>query len=183
MAAFVGALLCHASDRTPWLAARLGDRYDKTGLLVIAATIAIALTNALGAIAGMLMAPIMTPDARALLLALALLSAGISALLRLKPPAALDRGAGPFLTAFLCLLALGLGDRTQFLTMALAARTPIPALAAIGATFGAMAVIIPALVVGERAYRRLPHRAIRIAIGSLLVITGVVVGLGALRLF
>ncbi len=182
MAAFVGALLCHASDRTPWLAARLGDRYDKTGQLIVAAILAIAMTNALGAIGGILMAPYMTPNARALLLGLALVSAGISALLPLKPPAGLNRGAGPFLTAFLCMLAMGIGDRTQFLTMAIATRTPIPGLAAVGATLGGMAIVIPALMAGERRYREMPHRAVRLAIGGVLITFGIGIGLGALRL-
>ncbi|OYY65000.1 TMEM165/GDT1 family protein [Sphingomonas sp. 28-62-11] len=184
MAAFVGALLCQASDRTAWLSAILGDRYQKPWAMIVAAAVALALGNALGAVAGTLMAAIMTPNARALFLALALLSAGSTALFALKSP---DRMAGwrigAFGTTLVALLAIGVGDRTQFLTAAIAARTPIAApFAAIGATLGSLAVIVPAILAGERDYRALPHRPIRIAIGLVLVLTGVMFGLVALRL-
>ncbi len=182
MAAFVGAMLCQASDRTPWLAAMLGDRYRKPGQLIIAAILALSIINAVAAVGGMLMAPIMTPNARTLLLGVALASAGMSALWPLKPPAALKGGAGASLTAFVCLLAMGMGDRTQFLTAALAARTPIPGFAAIGATLGSLAIVIPAIAAGEADYRRLPHRGVRIAIGGVMIVAGLIFGLGALRL-
>ncbi len=184
MAAFVGALLCQASDRTAWLSAILGDRYQKPLPMIAAATVALALGNALGAVAGTLMAPIMSPNARALLLALAMLSAGSSALFTLKSP---DRMAGwrigAFGTTLVALLAIGIGDRTQFLTAAIAARTPLAApFAAVGATLGSLVVIVPAILAGERSYQSLPHRPIRIGIGLILVLTGAVFGLGALRL-
>lgn len=184
MAAFVGALLCQASDRAAWLSAILGDRYQKPVPMIMAATVALALGNAFGAVAGTLMAPIMTPNARALFLALALLSAGSAALFTLKSP---DRMTGwrigAFGTTLIALLAIGIGDRTQFLTAAIGARTPIAApFAAIGATLGSLVVIVPAMLAGERDYRALPHRSIRIVIGLVLVMTGVVFGLGALRL-
>ena len=184
MAAFVGALLCQASDRTAWLSAILGDRYQKPLPMIAAAALALALGNALGAVAGTLMAPIMSPNARALCLALALLSAGSSALFTLKSP---DRMAGwrigAFGTTLVALLAIGIGDRTQFLTAAIAARTPLAApFAAIGATLGSLVVIVPAMLDGEHDYQSLPHRPIRIAIGLVLVLTGAVFGLGALRL-
>src|SRR3546814_8417770 len=89
--------------------------------------------------------PMLTPEARALLLALALVSAGGAALFKAKAPDALpDSRLGAFATGLLALLALGIGDRTQFVTFALAARTPIPALAFVGATLGSLAVTIPA---------------------------------------
>lgn len=184
MAAFVGACLCQASDRTAWLAAIMGDRYQKPTILMVAAVLALALGNALGAVGGTLIAPIMTPNARALFLAIALISAGSSAFFRLKPP---DRMAGwrigAFATTLVALLAIGVGDRTQFLTAAIAARTPdAAAFAAIGATLGSLVVIVPAFIAGERAYLALPIRAVRIAIGLVLMVAGTTTGLGALRL-
>ncbi|OQW77287.1 MAG: UPF0016 family membrane protein [Proteobacteria bacterium ST_bin13] len=182
MAAFVGAILCQASDRSAWLAAMLGDRYPKHGQVIIAAALALAIGNGVGAAGGMLIAPIMTPNARALLLGVALVSAGVAALFRVKRPAPLRTGAGAFLTALICLLAISMGDKTQFLTAALAARAPIPALAAIGATLGSLVVIIPAILAGESRYRSLPHRPVRITIGLVLMVTGLIFALGAMRL-
>jgi putative Ca2+/H+ antiporter (TMEM165/GDT1 family) len=184
MAAFVGALLCQASDRTAWLAAIMADRYHQPSAVIVAATIALALGNALGAVAGTLIAPIMTPNARALFLAIALVSAGGGAFFPLKAP---DRMTGwrigALATSLVAMLTIGMGDRAQFLTAALAARTPgAAAFAAVGATLGSIAIIVPAIIAGERSFRSLPHRPIRAVIGLILVLTGVIVGLGALRL-
>lgn len=91
MAAFVGALLCQASDRTAWLSAIMADRYQKPATIIIATIIALVAGNSL-------------------------------------------------------------------------------------------AVIIPAILAGENRYRTLPHRPIRLAIGIVLIVTGIAFGLGALRL-
>ena len=181
MAALVAALLTQASDRGPWLAARLGDRFERRPTAIAGLVIALVIVNALAAAGAMLIAPLLVPEAKKLLLALALVSAGGAALFHPKAPADTFRG-GAFVATLAALLALGIGDRSQFITFALAARTPIPALAAIGATLGSIAILIPAMLIGERAYTRLPQRAIRLPIAAIMLIAGLVIGLGALRL-
>jgi len=89
---------------------------------------------------------------------------------------------GAFMTSLLGVAILGLGDRTQFITAALGARSPTPALAAVGATLGALVINVPAIIAGEEARRTLPLTAIRIAIGIVFVITSAVIGFSALRL-
>jgi putative Ca2+/H+ antiporter (TMEM165/GDT1 family) len=183
MAALVAALLTQASDRTAWCAAMLRDRYARPGVVIAALAIAIALINGIGAAAGWLIGPVITPEAKALMLALALVTAGGSVFFRMSAPDALpDSRFGAVATSLLALLALGLGDRTQFITFALAARTPMPVLAWAGATIGALAVTMPAALAGEQAWRALPLRAIRIACCGVLLAAGLIIGLGALRL-
>jgi len=181
MAALVAALLTQTTDRSAWLAARLGTRFTSPAAVIAGLALALALVNAIAAAGAMLVAPLLTPNARALLVALALVSAGGAALVRAKPPAETFRG-GAFVAALAGGLALGIGDRTQFIVFALAARTPIPALPAIGATLGGLAVLIPAALAGERTYVALPQRAIRLPIAVLLLVAGAIIGLGALRL-
>lgn len=181
MAALVAALLTQATDRSAWLCARLGDRFEQRSTAIAGLVLALAIVNAIAAAGALLVAPILTPNASALLLALALVSAGGAALVAPKSPAERFRG-GAFVASLAALLALGIGDRAQFITFALAARTPIPALAAVGATLGGLAVLIPAMLAGERAYTRVPLRAIRLPIAALLLIVGALIGLGALRL-
>jgi putative Ca2+/H+ antiporter (TMEM165/GDT1 family) len=188
MAAFVAAILAQASDRTPWLTAILSTRFAQSGSrgpgAVIAGTaISLAVINAIGAIGGAIIGPRITPNAQNLLLALALLSAGGSALVPIKPPNRLSGWRiGAFMTSLLGVAILGLGDRTQFITAALAARSPTPALAAVGATLGALVVNMASILAGEEVRKTLPLTAIRITIGILFVITGAVVGFAALRL-
>src|SRR3546814_10157199 len=89
MAALVAALFAEASDRTPWCAALLGSRFARPVPVIAALVIAIVVINGLGAVAGALIGPMLTPEARALLLALALVSAGGAALFKAKAPDAL----------------------------------------------------------------------------------------------
>jgi Ca2+/H+ antiporter, TMEM165/GDT1 family len=183
MAAFVAAVLAEASDRTPWLGAILGTRFNKPGAVILATILAFAAVNTIGAIGGALIAPHISPNAQNLLFALALLNAGVSALWKLKAPDRLEGWRlGAFLTSLLGIFILAFGERTQFLTAAIAARSPLPALAAVGATLGAAVINIPAILAGEPARAHLPLTPIRIVIGAIFVIAGLWIGLGALRL-
>ena len=183
MAAMVAALLAQASDRQPWLAARLAQQFHNNTATILATALALAISNAVGAIAGMLMAPILTPNARALLLCFALVSAGASCFGRAKPlPQPGGATLGAFLTGLITLLAASLGDRTQFLTAAIAARSELPVFAVIGATIGALVIHVAAILSGTQAPRATSMRVIRIVIGLVLVIAGGISGLSALRL-
>ncbi len=183
MAALVAAALGGVGDRPPWLAAILADRYRAPGLVLAAAALALAATSGIAAGAGALLAPQLTPEARQLLLALALILQGAGAAWRVKPP---DRLAGWRLGAMATSLAglfiLCFGDGLQFVVVALAAHSPVPALAAVGATLGGFAVFAPAAMLGERAWLRLPLVAARRVIGAVFLLAGLVLALGALRL-
>lgn len=183
MAAFVAAILIEAGDRTPWLAAILGDRFERRGTVIVASLIALAIGNGIAGYGGGIVAAHLTPNARALLLAMALISAGAGAFGRLKPPDRLGKWRiGAFATSLLGMGILAFGDRTQFATLAFAARSDAPVLAAVGATLGAGLVSAAAVLAGEDVRTRLPIRAIRFGTGVLLCAVGVVSGLSALRL-
>jgi len=183
MAALVLGALCQAGDKTPWLAAILADRFKSPALVIAAAALALALNYALGVVGGMLVAPLLTPNAKLLLLALALLLAGAGTTLRSKSPDRLERWRiGPVATAVLGLFIMAFGDRMQFVAAGLAARSPVPWLAGVGATIGALAVTIPAVLMGEARWIALPQRAIRIATAAMLIVAGIVLGLQALAL-
>lgn len=180
MAALVAALLIHATDRTAWLAGMLGTRHAPAPVIAGLA-LGIAASNALAALGGALLAPELGPDARDLLLGAALLTAGVGACWPPKPPSGTRHVSG-FLGGLFGAAILALGDRTLFVTLALATRTATPALAAVGATLGALAVVAPATMLGERRRRRLPLATVRIALGAVLAVTGAIQSLGALRL-
>lgn len=183
MAAFVGALLVQASDRTPLTIAALADRFERRGEVITALSIVLVAGNVLATVGAAFVAPLLTPNAKALFLAFALLSAGGTALLPPRMPMVVKQGAaGAFFTTLGAMLAVGLGDRTQFLTAALALRAPVPAFAAIGAVLGALAVNVAAASLRARVLTRLPVRLVRLLIALLLLGAGAVAGLSALRL-
>lgn len=129
----------------------------------------------------MLVAPLLTPNAKQLLLALALGFAALGSLGRLKSPDRLEGWRlGGAATAFIGIFILALGDSTQFLTFAISARSGW--LAAVGATFGAFAVALTAALLGEQAWRRLPLAVVRIGFGLLALGAAAISAASALRL-
>ena len=178
--ALIAALVAGVGDRPAMIAARIGDRYRGRWAIVTlvvahAAAAAIAVTGA------WVVAPLLTANARALLLALALIAGGVGALLRAGPPR-VERCTGGRATTFVAMIGAALGDRTTFITFALAVRGPEPTLAGIGATIGAVVLGVAAVTLGERGWRALPLPALSILGGALLVGVGIVTGLAGLRL-
>ena len=77
---------------------------------------------------------------------------------------------------------LALGDKTQFVTGAIAAGSGHPVLAAVGAAAGITIANAPAVVLGERWPMLVPLRAIRIGAGIVLALAGLYLVIGALGL-
>ncbi len=183
MAALVAAALAQVGDRTALLAAVLADRYRRPGLVIAMATVAMLAASGIAATGGALLAPLLAPNAKQLMLALALILQGGGALFPVGAPERLDRWRiGAIATAALGLFILAFGDGVQFIVVTLAARSPVPALAAIGATIGTLAVVVPAALMGEAAWLKLPLKGLRLAIGIGFLLVGAVLALGALRL-
>ncbi len=183
MAALVLGALTQATDKTPWLAALLADRLRAPGLVIVAAACALAANYALGVIGGVMVGALLTPEARLLLLALALVLAGLGTAIRDKAPDDLAGWrVGKGVTAFAGLFIMVFGDRMQFIVAALAARSVLPWAAAVGATLGALAVTAGAALAGERAWRALPLRTIRLTVAGVLTVAGIVTGLNAVAL-
>ncbi len=127
--------------------------------------------------------PMMAPNARSLLLGLALLMGGAGALWRLRAPLGIANWRLPALiTAFVATFSQSLGDRTAFLTFALGARSSAPELAAAGAVAGSVAIAGLAIALGESGWAKLPRRALSIAAGSIFVVLGVFAAASGLRL-
>lgn len=180
--AFIAAIAMQFGDRSAWLTAILADRYGRPLIVALAATLAHAAGNAVAAIAGGVIAPMLTPNASALLLALALLFGGAGALWRVAMPDRLEKWRlGAVLTPLLGIFIVALGDPTQFFTLALAARS-MPWFAFAGATLGSFVIAFAAALLGELAWRKLPLRPIRLVIGIGFLIGGAIVAVGALRL-
>ena len=183
LTSFVAAALGEWGDKTQLLVIALAVRYRRP-LPILAGVFVAALANSLIAAFGGILVHDMTPlRAISLLVALALVFAGIAGLIRPKPyESGGTSNAGPFLVAAASFFVLEFGDKTQFLTFALAARFDAFALAAAGATAGIMAASVPAALLGDGLAKAVPLKGIRIALGALFLAIGLFVGIGALRL-
>ncbi len=182
MAALVAAALASVGDRPAHLAAILADRF-RPAIVILAALVALAAATALAATAGTLLAPMLTPEAARLLLALALALQGGGALWPGKPPERLDGWRlGGFLTTASGLFILAFGDGVQFVVAALAAGRGSPVLATIGATSGGTAIAAAAALLGERAWLALPLTIARRTIAALFLLAAALLAVSALRL-
>jgi putative Ca2+/H+ antiporter (TMEM165/GDT1 family) len=180
---FIAAMLGEWGDKTQLLVIALAVRYRRP-LPILAGVLAAALANSLiAAFGGTLVHGMIVPRAVSLLVALALVFAGIAGLIRPKPyESAGTSRAGPFLVAAASFFVLEFGDKTQFLTFALAAQFDAFALAAAGATAGIMVASVPAALLGDGLAKAAPLKAIRIGLGALFLAVGLFVGVSALRL-
>lgn len=181
--ALIAAFLAEWGDKTQLLAIALGSRFSRAGLVIGGIAIAAAVNAALAATSGWLIADMVPFRALGLLTALAFVFAGGGGLFPAKPPAvAADWKTGALVTATFAFALVEFGDKTQFVTAALSARTGAPVLAGLGATLGVIAASVPAAVLGNRLPRIVPIARVRIGVSILLLIAGTWMAASALLL-
>ena len=180
---FVAAALAEWGDKTQLLVIALAARF-RSPVPVLAGVALAALANGLiAAWGGTLVHDMVTLRALSLLVAVALIYAGIVGFIRQKTPE-VPQGwkIGAFATSLVCFFGLEFGDKTQFLTFAVAAQYDSLVLAAAGATAGVLVATLPAFALGERVVSAAPTRAIRMGIAVLFLVTAVFVAVNAWRL-
>jgi putative Ca2+/H+ antiporter (TMEM165/GDT1 family) len=182
LSAFVAAGLAEWGDKSQLIVALLAARSGRPGLVLAGALVAAILSSAAAAFAGMLIGGTITIRAMSLLVALALLFAGVTGLIRRGTPSIGSPRTPVIVAAAILCLAAEMGDRTQFITFALAGRFDSPAFAAAGATAGIFAASVPAALLGAGFASAVPLRAIRLAGAALFLIVGFVVAMKALQL-
>jgi putative Ca2+/H+ antiporter (TMEM165/GDT1 family) len=183
LTAFVGAALAEWGDRTMLFVVVLAARFGKAGPILAGLAVAALLNGAVAAFGGVYIHDLVPTRALSLLVALALIMAGAGSLLRRKPPDMAARWrTGAFVTAAASLTLLEIGDKTQFLTFALAARFDSAALTLAGATAGILIANAPAAVLGPALRKHAPVQPIRYAVGALFLIVGLWMAVKALEL-
>lgn len=182
LTAFVAAFLAEWGDKTQLVVAMLAAATRRPASVLAGLALAALASNVVAAIAGIYIADTINIRAMTLMVALALLFAGISGLIRRKAPAPAAPRRLLVASAFILCLAAEMGDRTQFLTFALAGRFDSAPLAAAGATAGMVAACLPAALLGDRFGEVVPVRAIRYAGAGVFLITGFIVAVKALQL-
>jgi Ca2+/H+ antiporter, TMEM165/GDT1 family len=148
-----------------------------TGLL-LACWLACLIACALAAWLGAGIAAQLAPEGKAMLVALALLLAGLElAIMRpARAPAEPTRSLG---AVALVLGAAQLTAASGFLVFALAGATGAPWLAAAGGALGSGAVLTAAWSAGSEWEARVPLAPLRYGVAALLLIAAIVVGLSA----
>jgi putative Ca2+/H+ antiporter (TMEM165/GDT1 family) len=181
--AFVAAFLAEWGDKTQLVVVALALRFGRPGSILVGVALGAVVGGLLAGFGGGLVHDAVTLRALSLLLGLALLFAGASAFFARKVPAFAAHLPGPpVVAAALGVFLAEFGDRTQFVTFALAARYDSILLAAFGAAAGILAAGVPVAVLGPRLAQAVPVKTIRLASAGLFLVIGVIVALNALRL-
>lgn len=181
--AFVAALLGEWGDKSQLFVIALAVRHNRHGAILSGVALAAFAASFLGAIGGVLLANFVTLSALTLLVALALVFAGVAGFIPFTPAkTGLDWRRGVFTAAAAGFFLADLGDRTQFITGALAARFDSLVLTALGATAGILVSTVPAVLLGDRLAAAVPLRALRVGTAILFLLTGFAVSISALRL-
>lgn len=181
---FIAAALAEFGDKTQLLVIAIAARYRKAGAVLLGVAVAALANNLIAAFGGTLVNGMITLRAISLLVAVALLFAGVAALIPQKSPAGMGANwkTGPFLTAAVCFFLLEFGDKTQFLTFAFAAQYNSLALAAAGATAGIVVANAPAAILAEGSRGLFRLKPLRLGIASIFLLIGFIVAVSALRL-
>jgi len=179
--AFVAAFLAEWGDKTQLIVAMLAAGTRKPLQVLAGLLLAALASNVVAALAGVFIAETITIRAMTLMTALALLFAAGSVLIPRRRQDPIPARV-PILSALILCLAAEMGDRTQFLTFALAGRFDSAPLAAAGATAGILAACVPAAMLGERLQTVVPVRAIRWGVAALFLVAGFYAAVSALQL-
>ena len=135
---FVAVLLAETGGKVQANTHQLGLRFPNGAAAILCALlITSAISLAIAAIGGAIVADMIDLRARTLLCGLALVFAGAPMLLRLKPARPVG-GAHPFAAALPRFAAVQFGDASQFIVFAITARGDMPVLA----TFAGGAAIV-----------------------------------------
>lgn len=171
-----GVAVAEIGDRTQLLALMLAARYPARPWPLLAGILIATLANhALAGLAGASITDLFGGpwlDAG--------LGAGFLAMAAwlLLPDAAGEAGVGangrgPFLAALMAFFVAEIGDKTQFATVALAARYPDVVAVVLGTTVGMMIANVPAVLVGRKFADRLPVRTIHLVAAALFAMLGI----------
>lgn len=181
---FIAAALAEFGDKTQLLVIALAVRYRNGGAVLFGVAIAALVNSVLASAGGILVTQMITLRAISLLVALALVFAGIAGLIPQTDESEMGSSwkTGALVTTVTCFFLLEFADKTQFLTFALAAQYNAAALATAGATAGVVAANAPAALAAERLARIVPLGKIRLWVAIFFLLAGVIVGVNALRL-
>jgi Ca2+/H+ antiporter, TMEM165/GDT1 family len=168
--------LAEFGDKTQLLALVLAARFRRPVPIIAGIATATLINHFVAGAAGALIAAYLGATALRWLLAAAFLAAAVWALI---PDRAgqLSQGSGrfgAFGTTVVSFFLMEIGDKTQFATVALAARYQVLLPVVAGTTLGMLLVDAPMVLLGEAAARRLPLRWIRRVAAALFIVLGVV---------
>ncbi len=167
---FVAVILAEMGSE-PQAIAHANGATVPTMRIIGALLLATLVSYGVAAAGGLLILPLVAFDARTMLFGLALMFAGAPMLLKPKNAVPLTPGASTFTLARKFAVAQ-FGDGSQFLVLALVAKTGTPALVTAGAIAGLIAACTVPLMLRTSWFKGSMLRAVRLTCAVLLLVAG-----------
>lgn len=175
--AFIAVLLTSIGSRDQILVAQLSARLGRSVSLLVIGWLAAIVTASVMAWAGQAAAQILPPEGKTMLVAIAMLLAAVELFWPNSSKSAKEPTRSLFAIS-LVLFSRQFGDAGRFLVFAIAAATGAPTLAAIGGALGGGAALTLGWFAGEELDRA-PVRIVRLLLGAMVLLAGLVIGLNA----
>ncbi len=165
--------IAEIGDKTQLLSFVLAARLRKPWPIIAGIFVASIANHAAAAWLGSFLTGLVAPQTLQWIVGLSFIGFGLWAL----HPDSLEAApklhkAGAFVTAFIAFFLAEMGDKTQFATIALAARFDQLGLVILGTTLGMMLANVPAVWIGEKLAQRIPMKPVRILAAALFIIVG-----------
>ncbi|OZA93679.1 MAG: hypothetical protein B7X57_04215 [Erythrobacter sp. 34-65-8] len=176
--ALVAAALLSLGARDQVLVGRLALARGGAAGLIPVVLVVTALSSGLMAWGGSLVAALLPPAAKTMLVAFALGAAAFELAWTRKDTVPREPTHSQF-ALFIVLLARQLGDAARFCVFALAAATASPPLSALGGWLGGVAVLVATLLAPEDLADPARLRPLRLVLAGLCAITALILALGA----
>jgi Ca2+/H+ antiporter, TMEM165/GDT1 family len=166
--------LAEMGDKTQLLSFVLAAKLKKKGAIILGIFFATLANHFAAGSVGVWLAGLASPETLKWVVALSFFAFGAWALIpdKLEENRNL-RSAGVFLTTLIAFFLVEMGDKTQFATIALAARYDSLIAVVMGTTLGMMIANIPAVWIGEALSQRINMKVMRWVAASLFVILGI----------
>ena len=169
----LAAVMLTAGARDQRLMANLSDQSGNSLMVLMVGWMVTTLVAAFAAVAAMLLAPMLAPNARLMFLAIALLLAAFELCWMREDKPAQEPTQSLFAIAAVLTWRQG-SDGARFVLLGIAVLTGDPLLVALGGAFGGAAALSFAWSAAENYTGLLPWRSIRIAMAIILMILAVI---------
>jgi putative Ca2+/H+ antiporter (TMEM165/GDT1 family) len=169
-------LLAELGDRTQLLALLLAARFRAPVPVIAGIVTAVLANHTLAGVVGTLLASVISPAVLRWLLVASFVATALWMLIPDKDPAASERPSryGAYLTTVATFFLVEMGDKTQIVTAALAAKYQALVPVVAGTTLGMLIADVPAVLLGRVVAERIPlklvHRIAAIAFVVLAVL-------------
>ena len=174
--------LAEMGDKTQLLSFVLAARFRKPGAIIAGIFVATLANHFLAGSVGYLMAEWIPRQAMLWIVGFAFLGFGIWTL----RPDSLDETpesyrTGAFVTTVIAFFLAEMGDKTQFATVALAARFETLWPVVSGTTAGMLVADVPAVWIGAKLAARIPMQKVRVAAAMLFIVMGLLTLAGPIK--